>query len=75
VLLVVFVIAFVISAILDAIGAAIGSGGLIIASIIAGSITAPLPAVAISVMYFDLGGGRGARAGPSATAAAPPPAI
>jgi hypothetical protein len=56
VLVVVFLIVFVVSAVLDAIGAAIGAGGLIVALIVAGVLTAPIPALAISVLYFDLGG-------------------
>jgi hypothetical protein len=73
VLLVVFLIVFVVAAILDAIGVAIGSGALVVATIISGVITAPIPAVAIAVVYFDLAGARSATPTPG-FAAPPPPA-
>jgi hypothetical protein len=63
-LIVVLIILIVIGAVLAAIGGALGTGGLVVGSIIAGAITAPIWAIAVSVIFFDLGGG----------AQAPPPA-
>lgn len=57
-LIVVLLIVIVVAAVLIAIGAAIGTGGLIVASIVSSVITAPVFAIAVSVMFFDLGGGR-----------------
>ncbi|HKJ36308.1 MAG TPA: hypothetical protein VKA36_07060 [Solirubrobacterales bacterium] len=65
-LVVVLLILIVIGAVLGAIGGAIGVGGLVVASIIAGAITAPIWAIAVSVMYFDLGGAPAAPAAPAA---------
>lgn len=56
-LIVVLLIVIVVAAVLMAIGAAIGTGGLIIASIVSSVVTAPVFAIAVSVMFFDLGGG------------------
>ena len=68
VLVLVFLIVVAVQAVLGAIGAAIGVGGLIAAAIIAAAITAPVYALAVTVLFFDLGGGAEA-----APAAAPPP--
>lgn len=72
VLVVVFLILIVVGVILGAIGAAIGTGGVIVAAIISSVLTAPISAIAISVLFFDLGGGSGA-GGPAAPAATAPP--
>lgn len=78
VLLLVFVIVVAVQAVLGAIGAAIGAGGLIVASIIAAAITAPIFALAVSVVFFDLGGGAAipdpvAPVAPSPPMSEPPP--
>lgn len=70
-LVVVLLILIVIGAVLGAIGGAIGTAGLVVGSIIAGAITAPVWAIAVSVMYFDLGGGTQAPPPAPATPAAP----
>ena len=57
VLLLVFLIVVIAQAILGAIGVAIGAGGFIVAAIVAAAITAPVYALAVSVLFFDLGGG------------------
>jgi hypothetical protein len=72
-LLVILIIVVVIQFILGAIATPIGDGAIIVASIISTIITAPIFAIAVSVMFFDLGGGRGAAA-PAASEAPPPPA-
>lgn len=71
VLVVVFVILIIVGVVLGAIGAAIGAGGVVVAAIVSSVFTAPISALAISVMFFDLGGGAGT---PSQSyAAAEPP--
>jgi hypothetical protein len=70
-LVVVWLIVIAIQAVLGAIGAAISDGATVVASIISSAITAPILALAVSVMFFDLGGGRGAEA-PAAPAETPP---
>jgi hypothetical protein len=67
-LLLILIIVIVIQLVLVAIGAAIGVGGAIVASIIAGAITAPIYSIAVSVIYFELAGG------PTPAPAAPDPA-
>jgi hypothetical protein len=75
VLLVVFLIVLAATLVLAAIANAISGGILnLIAAIIAGALTAPIYAIAVSVLFFDLrGGGQG---GTNQTPAAPaqPPA-
>jgi hypothetical protein len=73
VLLLVFLIVVVIGFVLGAVATPIGNGALIVASIISAAITAPVYALAVSVLFFDLGGGAGAPAETAAAAAAPPP--
>lgn len=51
----------------------IGDVANVVGSIIAGAVTAPIYALALSVMFFDLGGGRVPEA-PTASAVPPPPA-
>jgi hypothetical protein len=69
VLVVVFLIVLAVSAVLAAIANGIGGEvSSLVAAIVAGVITAPVYAVAVSVLFFDLGGG-GAK-----PVAEPPPA-
>jgi hypothetical protein len=68
VLLIVIVIGFVLSAIANPIGN--GEASTWIASIISTTITAPIFAIAVSVLYFDLGGGA---SGATPAVPAPPP--
>jgi hypothetical protein len=77
-LLVILLIVIAIRIVLSAIAIPISDGAIVIASIISGVITAPIFALAVSVMYFDLGGGRAAAAPsptePPAPTEPPPPA-
>jgi hypothetical protein len=73
-LVVVLLIVIVIGFILGAIATPIGDGATVVASIISGVITAPIFALAVSVMFFDLGGGRRAPDTPAASTEPPPPA-
>lgn len=50
----------------------IGDGAILVANVVAGALTAPIFALAVSVMFFDLGGGRVVEA-PAAAAPPPPP--
>jgi uncharacterized protein UPF0259 len=76
VIVVVVLIWLAIQFILVAIANPIGDAAIVVANIIAGALTAPLFALAASVMFFDLGGGRVSEAqaaAPAPAAAAPPP--
>ena len=70
VLVVILLIVIAIGFVLGIIATPIGDGATVIASIISGAITAPIFALAVSVMFFDLGGGRVSE--PAATPAVPP---
>lgn len=70
-LLVILIIVIVIQFILAAIATPISDGAILVASIISTIITAPIFALAVSVMFFDLGGGREAAAPAAATEPAP----
>jgi hypothetical protein len=73
VLVVVFLIVLAASVVLGAIAAGIGGEvPTVIAAIIAAAITAPVYAIAVSVLFFDLGGGERAAAGQAPTTTAPP---
>jgi hypothetical protein len=75
-LVVVLLIVIAIGVVLAVIANPIGNGALIVASIISGAITAPIFALAVTVMFFDLGGGHAPEAGTAPAAAtepAPPP--
>jgi hypothetical protein len=72
-LVVVLLIVIAIGVVLGVIATPIGDGALIVASIISGAITAPIFALAVTVMFFDLGGGR-APAAPATATEPPPPA-
>ena len=68
-LLVVLLMVIAVGIVLGIIATQIGAGAIISASVISDILTAPVFALAISAMFFDLGGGRGA----PAAATAPPP--
>jgi len=72
-LLVTFLIVLVIGAILAAIAAPIGVGATIVAAIVSAAITAPIYSLAVSVLYFDLGGDAGVPS-PGAVGQPAPPA-
>jgi hypothetical protein len=69
-LVVVFLIVVVIGVVLGVIATPIGDGAIVVANIISAAITAPIYSIAVSVLFFNLGGGRTA----AAPAATPPPA-
>jgi hypothetical protein len=57
-LVVVLLIVIAIGVVLGAVATPIGEGATVVASIISSAITAPIFALAASVMFFNLGGGR-----------------
>ncbi|HEY7961457.1 MAG TPA: hypothetical protein VID29_05995 [Solirubrobacteraceae bacterium] len=57
VLVVMVILVGVVSAILDSIGRAAGAGAGLLVSVVVGVLTAPLPALAQSVLYFELRNG------------------
>jgi hypothetical protein len=73
-LLLLLIIVIAIGVVLGAIANPIGNGAIWIASIVSTAITAPLFALAVSVMFFDLGGGKAAEAAVATTTEPPPPA-
>jgi hypothetical protein len=72
-LVVVLLIVIAIGVVLGVIATPIGDGALIVATIISGAITAPIFALAVTVMFFDLGGGRAPEAPAPPAAPEPPP--
>jgi hypothetical protein len=71
-LVLVFLIVLAIGIVLGVIATAISDGATVVASVISNVITAPIYAIAVTVMFFDLGGG-GAAELPAAPVEAPPP--
>lgn len=71
---VVWLISVVIAALLGGIGGAMGTGGLVIGAILASALTAPIHAIAVSVIFFNLRGGSTPAEAPGASAPPPPPA-
>ena len=72
-LVVVLLIVIAIGVVLGVIATPIGNGATVVASVISNVITAPIFALAVSVMFYDLGGGR-AESRAAVTPTAPPPA-
>lgn len=72
-LIVVALIVIAIGIVLGIIATPIGDGAILVASIISNIITAPIFAIAVSVIFFDLGGGQAATTAPAAPAEPPPP--
>jgi hypothetical protein len=70
-LLVVLLIVIAIGVVLGAIATPIGNGAILVASIISSAVTAPIFSLAVSVMFFDLGGGTSEAPAPPADAAPP----
>jgi hypothetical protein len=62
VIVVLYVLVAIIAGAIDAAGESAGTGVGIVATVIIGVLTAPLPALAQAVLYFDLGGTRPAGA-------------
>jgi hypothetical protein len=71
-LVVILLIVIAIGVVFGAIATPISDGAILVASIISSVITAPIFALAVSVMFFDLGGGRAADAPAAATEPRPP---
>jgi hypothetical protein len=70
-----FLIVIAVGIVAGIIGASIGDAGYVILQVIANVLTAPVMALVSSILFFDLGGGRGATTGPEPPApAAEPPA-
>jgi hypothetical protein len=73
-LLVTLIIVILVQFVLSAIANPIGNGAIVVASILSGALTAPIFALAGTVMFFDLGGGAGETpAAPAVPAETPPP--
>jgi hypothetical protein len=73
-LVVVLLIVIAIGVILGVIATPISNAATVVASIISTTITAPIFSLAVSVMFFDLGGGRAGDAPAASTEPAPPTA-
>jgi hypothetical protein len=78
-LLVTLIIVLLVQIVLGAIANPIGNGAIVVANVISGALTAPIFALAVTVMFYDLGGGAGETAAapaapPAATEPPPPPA-
>lgn len=74
-LVVVLLIVIAIGVVLGVIATPIGDGATVVATIISNVITAPIFALAVSVMFFDLGGGeRAEESAAPAPSTVPPPA-
>jgi hypothetical protein len=71
-LVVVLLIVIAVGVVLGIIATPIGNGANIVASILSSVLTAPVFALAVSVMFFELGGGRAATA-PTTQPEPPPP--
>lgn len=70
-----FLIVFAVGIVAGVIGSSISDAGRIILGTIANVLTAPVAALVSSILFFDLGGGRGAPTAPEPPApAAEPPA-
>jgi hypothetical protein len=71
VLLLIFLIVLVIQFVISAIATPIGDLALVIAVVLGAAITAPIYSLAVSILYYELGGG--AQPAPAAPQGAPPP--
>jgi hypothetical protein len=70
-----FLIVIAVGLVAAIIGASIGDAGYVILQAVANVLTAPVAALVSSILFFDLGGGRGVATGPEPPApAAEPPA-
>jgi hypothetical protein len=76
-IVVAYLIVFVVAAIVTAIGASISVAVLAILLVVFGILTAPVPALVSSILFFDLGGGaERTRVGePHSSPSEPPPAV
>ncbi|HSD23880.1 MAG TPA: hypothetical protein VLB79_06070 [Solirubrobacterales bacterium] len=67
-----FLIIVVVGIVASLIGAAIGDAGLVVLRALGNVITAPIWALVSSILFFDLGGGRGVQTSPAEPAAVEP---
>jgi len=72
-LVVILLIVIAIGVVLGVIATPIGDGALVVASFVSSVITAPIFAIAVSVIFFDLGGGATPAAAPAEAPLPPPP--
>jgi hypothetical protein len=72
-ILIAYVIVIVISIVAGLIGSALGDAGRVILQAIGNVLTAPVPALVASILFFELGGGRGVQTSPAEPAAVEPP--
>jgi hypothetical protein len=68
-----FLIIVAVGIVASLIGAAIGDAGLVILRAIGNVLTAPVWALVSSILFFDLGGGRGVQTSPAEPSAVEPP--
>jgi hypothetical protein len=72
-ILLAFLIVIAVSIVAGLIGAAIGDVGLVILAILANIIAEPVAALVSSILFFDLGGGRGVQTSPAEPTPVEPP--
>ncbi len=72
-LLLIFLIVLVIQFVISAIATPIGDVALVIAVVLGAALTAPIYSLAVSILYFDLGGGDQAAPAVAAQPGTPPP--
>lgn len=63
-----FLIVIAVSIVAGLIGSALGDGGRVVLQAIANVLTAPIAALVASILFFELGGGRGVQAVPAESA-------
>lgn len=68
-----FLIIVAVGIVASLIGAAIGDAGLVILRAVGNVVTAPVWALVSSILFFDLGGGKGVQTSPAEPAAVEPP--
>ena len=71
-ILLAYVIVIVISVVAGLIGSALGDAGRVILQAIGNVLTAPVAALVSSILFFELGGGRGVQTSPAEPAAVEP---
>lgn len=73
-ILLAFLIVVIVSLLLSTLGAAIGDAGRVVLGTIGNILVVPVVALVASILFFDLGGGRGASSPPPAPPEPPAPA-
>lgn len=72
-LLLIFLIVLVIQFLISAIATPIGDAALVVAVVLGAAITAPIYSLAVSILYYELGGGETTAGATAASPAEPPP--